>query len=72
MKVTKMKRGYIIRLSDTEFELLRTIEEEGHMGFAEMHADDLTGLPKEEKRILTQVLNMTRDWMVITENRRDI
>ena len=72
MKVTKMKRGYIIRLSDTEFELLKSIEEEGRMAYSEMHADDVTGLPKEEKRILTQVLNTTRDWMVITENRRDI
>ena len=72
MKITKMKRGYIIRLSDTEFGLLKSIEEEGQMAYSEMHADDATGLPKEEKRILTQVLNTTRDWMAITENRRDL
>jgi len=72
MKVTKMKRGYIIRLSDSEFGLLKYIEEEGRMSYSEMHYDNVTGLPKEEKRILTEVNNMTRDWMVITENRRDI
>ena len=72
MKVTKMKRGYIIRLSDTEFRLLQSIEEEGRMSFLEMHYDDVSGLSKEEKRILTEVDNMARDWMVITENRRDI
>lgn len=71
MKVTKMKRGYIIRLSDKEFQLLKRIEEEGRMSYIEMHYDDVTGLPKEEKRILTEVDNMSRKWMLITEDRRN-
>lgn len=66
-----MKRGYIIRLSDTEFGLLKSIEEEGRMSFLEMHYDGVTGLPKEQKRILTEVDNMSRKWMSITEDRRN-
>jgi hypothetical protein len=65
-----MKRGYIIRLSDVEFYLLRTIEQEGHTAYTEMHEENCSGLDAPEKRILTEVMEMKRDWMVVTDDRR--
>ena len=70
MKITKMKRGYIIRLSDVEFRLLSNIEMEGHTAYQEMHDENCTGLDAPEKRILTEVIEMKRDWMVVTDDRR--
>jgi hypothetical protein len=71
MKVTRMKRGYIIRLSDAEFELLSSIEMEGRAAYQEMHDENLTGLDAPEKLILTEVMEMKRDWMAVTDDRRN-
>jgi len=71
MKITRMKRGYIIRLSDAEFQLLRNIEMEGHTAYEEMHNENCTGLDAPEKRILTEVIEMKRDWMAVTDDRRN-
>ena len=71
MKITRMKRGYIIRLSDAEFQLLRNIEMEGHTAYEEMHDENCTGLDAPEKRILTEVIEMKRDWMNVTDDRRN-
>ncbi len=70
MKITKMKRGYIMRLSDAEFSLLTSIQCEGFVGYQEMHEENCTGLDAPEKRILTEVLGMKRDWMAVTDDRR--
>ena len=70
MKISKMKRGYIIRLSDVEFDLLRNIEMEGYTAYQELHEENCTGLNAPEKRILTEVIEMKRDWMVVTDDRR--
>lgn len=70
MKISKMKRGYIIRLSDAEFELLRNIEMEGYTAYQELHDENCTGLNAPEKRILTEVMEMKRDWMLVTDDRR--
>jgi len=70
MKITKMKRGYIIRLSDTEFDVLQQTVSEG-MG-SDMWLDDCNGhMSPAEQRVITQVNYGQRDWMKITENRRD-
>ncbi len=70
MKITRMKKGYRINLSDTEYDLLKLINMEGIQAFYELSADDQTGLEQAEKRILTEIQTMKRDWMVITEDRR--
>ena len=70
MKITRMKKGYIIRLSDTEMALLQEINSEGIMSYHEMHESNLTSLSSAEKRILTEIETMKRDWMVVTEDRR--
>jgi hypothetical protein len=70
MKITRLKKGYAIRLSDVEFDLLEQIHGEGFMAYAENHAEDMTGLSPKEKRILTEVVELKRDWMIVTEDRR--
>jgi len=70
MKVTRLKRGYVIRLSDSEYDLLS----------GEMASEFFTGncwfdedwkhLPPDQQRILTEISNQKRDWFAITEDRR--
>ena len=63
MKITKLKKGYRINLTDTEMALLRTIHQEGIMTYAEFFEEDATGLDKKEKRILTEVFHGKREWL---------
>lgn len=63
MKITKLKKGYRINLTDTEMALLRTIHQEGFMTYAEFLEEDATGLGKKEKRILTEVFHGKREWL---------
>ena len=63
MKVTKLKKGYRINLSDAEMGLLREINAEGLQAYIEMHDEDLTGLNPAEKRILTEIMNSKREWL---------
>lgn len=72
MKVTKMKRGYIIRLSDTEFELLSGEMQYEFMGSGTFVDGDWKHLPPAQQRVLTEIANFKRDWLMVTENRRDI
>lgn len=63
MKITKLKKGYRINLSDSEMRLLRDINEEGIMSYYELHDGDSTGLNPPEKRILTEIQTMKREWL---------
>lgn len=63
MKITKLKKGYRINLSDSEMHLLRIINTEGIQAYFEMHEGDLTGLNPPEKRILTEIMNDKREWL---------
>jgi hypothetical protein len=63
MKVTKLKKGWRINLSDSEMRLLRIINSEGLQAYVEMHDGDTTGLDPAEKRILTEIMNSKRDWL---------
>tara|TARA_R100000995_G_scaffold48005_1_gene22869 strand:+ start:835 stop:1044 length:210 start_codon:yes stop_codon:yes gene_type:complete len=69
MKITRLKKGYVIRLTDTEFEVLNITMQEG-MG-SDMWVDQDHGhLSPAEQRIINEACEGTRDWMVITESRR--
>lgn len=68
MKITRMKKGYIIRLSDTEMDVLNETVSEG-MGSGMWQGENFHMEP-EHKRIITEVQTMKRDWMVVTEDRR--
>lgn len=63
MKITKLKKGYRINLTDNEMALLRTIHQEGITTYAEFLEEDATGLDKKEKRILTEVFHGKREWL---------
>ena len=52
MKVTKLKKGYRINLSDSEMSLLRSINDEGIVAYYEMHSSDLTALNHQKKEYL--------------------
>lgn len=65
MKITKLKRGWRINLTDSEMNVLQLIHSEGFMWAAEAHIEgDMTGLSKPaEKRILTEILEDKREWL---------
>ena len=62
MKITKLKKGYRINLSDSEMGLLRQINSEGIQAYLEM-GNESNGLEPAEKRILTEIENMKREWL---------
>lgn len=63
MKITKLKKGYRINLTDIEMALLRTMAGEGFMTYADLHDENLTGLNAPEKRILTEIVYGKREWI---------
>ena len=76
MKITRMKKGYIIRLSDCEMAVLERTVREG-MGAPDWEEGGFKDdrwqrghIPPAEQRIMTEVQTMKRDWMVVTEDRR--
>ena len=71
MKVTKLKKGYRINLSDSEFNLLSGEMKYEFMGSGTYADGDWKHLPPSQQRILTEIANNKRDWLVITENKRD-
>jgi len=70
MQVIRNKGGYVIRVTNTEWEVLRHIHDEGYMGVSEMYDDGASGLSGAGKSIFTQIYNLTRPWMQVTEDRR--
>ena len=70
MQVIRYKGGYVIRVSNVEWEVLQHIHDEGYMGVSELYEDDASGLIGAAKSIFTQIYNMTRPWMKVTEDRR--
>jgi hypothetical protein len=62
MKITKLKKGWRINLSDSEMHLLREINSEGIQAYIEM-GNDVNGLAPAEKRILTEIQTMKRKWI---------
>lgn len=69
MKITRLKKGYVIRVTDTEFSVLDITMQEG-MGSGMWIDLDHGHLSPAEQRIINEVSDSKRDWMVITENRR--
>jgi len=69
MKITRMKKGYVIRVTDTEFGVLSELMREG-MGSGMWEDGDYKHLPPAEQRIITEAQNFKRPWIQITEDRR--
>lgn len=71
MKITRMKKGYVIRLTDTEMAVLEETVMEGQgSGLWEDVEMGCSHLPPAQQRIITEASTGKRDWMVITEDRR--
>ena len=60
MKITKLKRGWRINLTDTEMEVLRWQVFEGSRAVEEDLWDSLS---PAEKRIMTEISYMKRKWV---------
>ena len=70
MKITRLKRGYRINVSDTEFSLLAVEMIPEAMGATTFVDEDWGHLNPAEQRICREISNGTRDWWVVTEDRR--
>ena len=63
MRITKLKRGWRINLTDTEMNVLRVQVQEGFSTMTEDLEADCFPLGPAEKRIMTEVFNMKREWV---------
>ena len=70
MKVTRLKRGYRINLSDSEFALLSGEMASEFFASSCYYDEDWGHLPPAQQAILTQIANSKRNWLVVTEDRR--
>jgi len=71
MKVTRLKKGYRINLSDSEFDLLSGEMASEFFASACYVDEDWAYLPPAQQAILTQIANSKRDWLVVTEDKRE-
>ena len=74
MKVTRLKRGYRINLSDSEMSVLKRVFGEGAgsgmvLDLLEFD-DDLWDWTPAEKAVIRKLPNMGEHWFNITEDRR--
>ena len=70
MKVTRLKKGYRINLSDSEYDVLSVEMQYEFMGSGTYVDSDWKHLPPAQQRVLTEIANNKRDWFAITENKR--
>lgn len=66
MKITRLKRGYRINMSDTEFQLYQRLIDAGK---ADMHDPDLDD-PIERYFDRINGTEKISDWVVVAEDRR--
>tara|TARA_S200002703_G_scaffold143791_1_gene137024 strand:- start:346 stop:564 length:219 start_codon:yes stop_codon:yes gene_type:complete len=71
MKITRLKKGYVIRVTDAEMAVLEETVSEG-MGSSlwDDVEEGYSHMPPAQRRIITEVNTCKRDWMVVTDNRR--
>jgi hypothetical protein len=75
MKVTRLKKGYRINLSDSEMSVLTKVFGEGAgLGIVELFLEyddaDLWDWTPAEKAVIRKIPNVREDWFNITEDRR--
>ena len=67
MKITRLKRGYRISMSDIEYELYQRLIDAGMADMQEPDLDD----PIERYYDRIQGTEKISDWVVVAEDRRD-
>ena len=70
MKVTRLKKGYRINLSDAEWHLLSGEMLQEALGSPTFYNEDWGHLPPAVQRICRGISDGTRDWFAITDDRR--
>ena len=63
MKITKLKRGWRINLTDTEMDVLRIQVQEGFSTMTEALEDNCCPISPAGKRIMTEVFDNKREWV---------
>ena len=71
MKVTRLKKGYRINLSASEFDLLSGEMCSEFFAGECWYSEDWSHLPPSQQAILTQIANSKRIWLQVTEDRRE-
>ncbi len=71
MKVTRLKKGYRINLSDAEWYLLSVEMQHEAMGAHTFVDEDWGHLPPAVQRICREINDGTRDWFAINDDRRE-
>jgi hypothetical protein len=70
MKVTRLKRGYVIRLSDNEFEMLASLVSEGEGGICTDGPLETQGIPKLQANAYWRRIEAANQFLGIDEDRR--
>ena len=70
MQVIRNKGGYVIRVTNVEWRILKDLEFDGRSTAAEQCDDGAGIFGGPEKSIFKQIENNTRPWMQVTEDRR--
>jgi hypothetical protein len=70
MKITKLKSGYVIRLSDTEFGLLEALVSEGEGGICTDGTMQQQGIPPAQERAYDRRIEQANRFLAVDENRR--
>ena len=64
MKITKLKRGWRINLTDTEMEILQVQVQEGFSHMTEDLEAGCCPLSPAGKRIMTEIHDQKREWVL--------
>ncbi len=70
MKVTRLKKGYRLHMSDAEFRLLSGEMLSEALGSSTFTDEDWGHLPLNQQRVCAEINDGTRDWFAIDEDRR--
>ena len=70
MKVTKLKKGYRINLSDKEFDVLAYVMMPEVFASDMFYNADYGHLSPSLKRIMGEIIDGKRNWLDVTEDRR--
>lgn len=70
MKITKLKQGWVIRLSDSEMDVLGALVDEGEGGIIEGNGLENSGWSPQMKSAYTRRINQANRFLSTDENRR--
>lgn len=71
MKVTKLKRGYRINLTDAEFGMLQSLVSEGEGGICTDGEIEDQGIPTSEANAYRRRIEQADTFLHVDENRRN-